>query len=163
MPGSAASVETLGVHHDADGDGAVDRRPFGDRVGDLGIVGIDRLDQAEPAGMGGMDRERVARVVAVHGRTPTISSAPSTPTASIAFTMSSPVTSGGPAKTVGPRAARMIAFVAVNLGIDCRHERAPWKLSFGKGVSHFLAELAEPACHGEARLRRLAKASGLTH
>jgi len=57
----------------------------------------------------------------------------------------------------------MIALVAVNLGIDRRHEMGPPKpLSFSKGMSHFRAKLAEPARHWQARLRRLAKASALT-
>jgi hypothetical protein len=39
----------------------------------------------------------------------------------------------------------MIAFVAVNLGIDRQHEMGPPEpLSFSKGMSHFRAKLAEP-------------------
>jgi hypothetical protein len=54
-------------HHDADRDGARHRRPFGDRVRDLGIVGVDRLDDAKPVGMRLLHRHRVGRVPAVHG------------------------------------------------------------------------------------------------
>ena len=59
-----------------------------------GIVRVDRLDEPEPPGMGRMHLHRIAGIVAVqaerrHKR------APSTPTASIASTIASPVTCSG--------------------------------------------------------------------
>ena len=135
----------VGVHHDAHRHRAVDRRPLGDRLGDLGIVRIDRLDQPEPAGMGGMDGQRVARIVAVHGEHR--GQQPAIDTDGIHglhHVLARDLR--WPGQNLGPRAARMIAFVAVNLGIDCHHEiRPPRPLSFSKGLSHFLAKLAEPA------------------
>ena len=45
-------------------DRAFGRRPVGDRIGDAGIVRVDRLDQPEPAGMSRINPEREAGVIA---------------------------------------------------------------------------------------------------
>ena len=112
--------------------------------------------------MSGMDGQRVACVVAVHGEYRGQQAAIDTDGVHGLHHVGARDLRR-PGQNLGPGAARMIAFVAVNLGINRHHEiRPPRPLSFSKGLSHSLAKLAEPALPREARLRRLAKASGLT-
>jgi hypothetical protein len=92
-----------------------------------------------------MDRERVARIVAVHGeyrgQQPAIDA---DGIHGLYHVGARDFRRAG--ENLGPWAARMIAFVAMNLGIYRHHEiRPPRPLSFSKGLSHFLAKLAEPA------------------
>jgi hypothetical protein len=54
-------------HHDAHAHGAIRRRPVRNGIGYRRICRINRLDQREPAGMRLAHRNRVARVIAVHG------------------------------------------------------------------------------------------------
>jgi hypothetical protein len=74
------------AHDDPDADPTFLRLPVGDGVGDGRIVGIDRLDQAEPVGVLCLHFEDVARVVSVH-RERRYQHRTSTPTASIAATI----------------------------------------------------------------------------
>ena len=78
-------------HDDADADRARRLLPVGDDIGHRRIVRVDRLDEREPAGMGPLHLHRIAGVVLVH-RKGEMKIAPSTPTLSIAATISSPVT-----------------------------------------------------------------------
>ena len=50
--------------------------------------------------------------------------APSTPTLSIAATISSPVTCGGPVRHIVPGPLRRVRLIGVDLGIDDRHRRS---------------------------------------
>ena len=63
-PGSSAPP-ALRRHHDADGDRARHLLPLGNRVLDLGIVGVDRLHHPEAAGVPVLHLERVTRVLAI--------------------------------------------------------------------------------------------------
>ena len=55
------------THHDADRHGARHCRPVGDGFGDRRVDRIDRLDQAEPPRMGGVNIDRIGGVEAVQG------------------------------------------------------------------------------------------------
>ena len=128
--------------HDADGDGAVHRRPCRDRVLDLGIVGIHGLDDAEAAGMCLLDSDGIALVPTVHR---------------IDGDQQRTIDADGVhgldhvgrrhLRRTGehrcPRAAGMIALVAVNLGVDCRH--AVWP------PTHWLSKLW--CCRGAIKSR----------
>ena len=113
------------VHHDADADRARGGRPVGDRLGDAGVGGIDRLDQPEPAGMPGAHLDRIARVVAVHGERGDQQRAVDADGVHrrhhvVARDLRRAVQHRGP----GP--AGMIALVGVNLGIDRQHGFDPF-------------------------------------
>ncbi len=110
--------------HDPDADRAVGGSPVGDRIGDGGIGGIDRLDQPEPGGMRGVNREGVAGVVAIHRKRRHQHGAVDTD----GVHRGHHLVAGDLRRALqnaGPGAARMVAFVGVNLGIQCRHDVLP--------------------------------------
>ena len=78
-------------HQDADADRARCLLPVSDDIAHGWIVWVDRLDDREPTRMGPLHFHCITRVVTVHGKAE-IKIAPSTPTLSIATTISSPVT-----------------------------------------------------------------------
>jgi hypothetical protein len=81
--------------HEPDADRSLGLGPVGDDIIHRRIGGIDRLHDAKPLGILGIDLERVARVIAVELNVETMIAA-STPTADIAATISSPVADAGP-------------------------------------------------------------------
>ena len=120
------------VHHDADRDRAVHRRPLRDGVGHLRIIGIYRLDHSELVGVGFLDRDRVAGVPMVHG---------------VDGDEQRPIDADGvhrldhvlgrhlrrSGKHRMPRPARMVALVAVNLDVDRWHEALPFQAARLRG------------------------------
>jgi hypothetical protein len=82
---------------------------------------VDRLDQPETAGMRRVDGQGVARVIAIHGKrrdqqrtvdTDGVHRSHHVVTRDLGRTM----------QKTNPGPARVIAFIRVNLGIDCEHD-----------------------------------------
>ena len=91
---SISAVPGLLRDHDAGADGTRRLLPIGDDIGDRRIIRVDMLDDREPVGMGALHFDGIAGVVTVQAKAET-KIAPSTPTLSIAATISFPVTWSG--------------------------------------------------------------------
>ena len=124
MPGSAGSVETpsrIMIRMPTVPSVAAQSAIVSATAGSVGSTG---LINREPAGMRGMDLEGVARVVAVHGERRDQQRAVDADGVHrrhhvVARDL------GRAVKNRGPRPARMVAFVGVNLDIDRQHATPP--------------------------------------
>ena len=117
----------------------------------LGSLGSTGLIDREPAGMGGADVQGVARVVTVHGVGRDQQRAVDADGVH-GLDHVVPCDLGWAVKNRGPRAARTVALVGVNLDIDRQHERPP--PDHRSARSGGSASRMEPAVrHREARSR----------
>ena len=111
-------------HHDPDRCRPLLRRPLGDDLGHRRIGRVHRLDEPEPSGMPGVDLDRVARIEAVHG----VGGDQQGPVDADRVHRGDHVVAGdlrGAGENPRPGAARAVALVGMDLGVDGRHGAHP--------------------------------------
>ena len=146
--GVIGPAPVLPGQHDADADRARRLLPLGDDIGHIGIVGVDRLDDRHPAGMGPLHVHGVAGVIAVHRKRGDEDRAVD---ADLVHRRHHLVAGDviGPVRHGVPRPFRRVCLIGMDLGIDNGH----------RGCSSLMIPRISHRCHNCDR-RRKAPQSG---